>query len=95
VLYSAWIDYETHIWPYKEYRKRFGDKDKVPQTFREALLEADKEYETLGPVCIVFTLVYIILTLRLVCIVLTLVYIILTLRLVCIVHTLVYIVLTL
>lgn len=45
----AWIDYETHIWPYKEYRKRFGDKDKVPQTFREALLEADKEYETLGP----------------------------------------------
>lgn len=44
---SAWVDYDTHIWPYKEYRKRYGDKDKAPQMFREGVDQADKEYDTL------------------------------------------------
>ena len=48
--YSAWIDYDTHIWPYKEYRMRYGEKDKTPHLFREAVKQADIDYENLSTV---------------------------------------------
>ncbi|XP_067948239.1 cytokine-like nuclear factor N-PAC isoform X2 [Watersipora subatra] len=45
----AWVDYDTHIWPYKEFRMRYGARDKAPQLFREGVEEADDEYTKLSP----------------------------------------------
>ena len=50
--FSAWVDYDTHVWPYMEYRMRYGEKDKAPQMFREGVEQADDEYRQLSVVTI-------------------------------------------
>lgn len=48
--FSAWVEYDIAIWPYKEFRVRYGEKDKATHLFREGVKHADSEYDELGPV---------------------------------------------
>lgn len=57
-IYSAWVEYDTQIWPYKEYRLRYGEKDKATALFREGVRQADAEYELLSSVSHILPLIF-------------------------------------